>query len=567
MTTEHPTLDLLTAPWIAVTELSSTYTSGLRVGLRELFDRAHDLTINYTAFEEAAMVRLLSAVHDAAAGPTTVKEWDAAWAAPTLELSRISDYFDRWHDRFDAFHPEYPFMQCAALTRASHSIGHLNLARGGSGGGTFFESRLSRGVDQHPPMEPAQAFLAALVMLGYDTAGIKSPHPDDPSGKTGNPVGVLGTITHTHITTGRSLKDTLLLSLPPAPRAPGDSPVWERPSPGPSHTVRPVAGRLDLLTWPSRRIRLLPAGDTMVHSAAFYPGDRAADRSADTRARTDPMAAWQLRHKGTKLSARPAPVSNQVGIPRPWAATALLTGPGYCPALLHVVDACERGILDPGLRLAVTMVHADHSGRNRGVLSGITTLYAPLGLAGTLADPDERGQLAARAAEAIWVEKELTESFAAITGRTETAVQAAIAMRDLFGDWAELAYTVDRGAAVREWRDTLLAEVGKAVQRMGPLPVQQKAQAGIACDKLRAVTGGESHLKAKWPREMTQLEPSPPGGRPSQMIEAFGRQMTLPELAQHPSAKVTYATIRRRIREGMSPEEAATTSGHRGRRA
>ncbi|MFD5728448.1 type I-E CRISPR-associated protein Cse1/CasA [Streptomyces sp. NPDC058368] len=577
----RPRMDLLLSPWIAVAELGTSRT--YHVGLREFFDRAHELVLTCSGPENASLIRLLSAIYDAAAGPTNTAEWDRAWEAETLDRDRISAYFDRWHDRFDVFHPEHPFLQCAALQQPSHGVGHLNLSRCGSVGGAFADSRLSRGVDQHPPMTPVQALLAMLVMLNFDTAGLKTPHPDDKAGKAGNRVGALGDVTHTHITTGGPFKETLLLSLPPAPRQDGDSPAWERPSPGPVHTVRPPTGRLDLLTWPSRRIRLFLDGDDAVSKVAFYPGDRVADKSPQARAALDPMTSWYTFLQGRKVIHQRLPVENQVGVAYPWIGTQLLAPRHRSPVVEHAVAACERGTLDPELHLTVALIRASHTDPKRSCLSHIADFHGPLGRAASLADTAERGRLVQLFDRANATVALMSQRIAAITGRPETSIQAALMMRDLSAEWEEVV--LSGGRLWLPWGRTLVDEINTVARRLR-LPPNQAERAEEVWQAARAIVSAEpsdayepSQGEAQWydlhdlAEQGVPTQLSPPGtlpppsrrGRPSQRYVAFGQQLTIRELADHPDAQVGYATIRRRILEGMPAEEAATTPGHPGR--
>jgi CRISPR system Cascade subunit CasA len=108
---------------------------------------------------------------------------------------------------------------------------------------------------------------------------------------------------------GRNLHETLLLNLAPYDAASGtachlpggysdqpDLPAWERSVPGPvGPVVRAPDGYLDLLTWPSRRIKLFPQhedGRTVVRRAAVFGGDQIPD--AWEISLREPGGAWEL---------------------------------------------------------------------------------------------------------------------------------------------------------------------------------------------------------------------------------------------------------------------------------
>ncbi|MFF0481980.1 type I-E CRISPR-associated protein Cse1/CasA [Streptomyces sp. NPDC004435] len=485
MTGGRQELDLLTHPWISVMDLRSG--EAREVGLIELFDRAEELHLAHSGLEGVVVFRLIAALYDAAAGPTTTAQWDRAWTAPALDTAPILAYFEQWQDRFDVFHPEYPFLQCAAVTRPTQSVGVLNISRYGRGGG-FFDGRLARGVDEHPPMTPVHAFLAALVMLGYDVAGMKTPHPDDPRGKAGNRVGMLAQVTHAHFTISGTVKDMLLLSLPPAPRTPGDTPAWERPSPGPAHAARPITGRLDLLTWPSRRVRLFPGPDGAVRKVGFYPGDRSVQRTWDEIAEIDPMTAW-IRQQKPGRSMKPGklfPVSVVAshGSERVGAAAKLLTNFGHCAALDHVLAACERGVLLPEQVVTATLAHVTHTDPKKSLLQGVHVQHAPLGVAGELARVEERAVLDKMASGVARVRSELAELHARVTGRPH----APALLRDLSGEWAEVVLTEDRAGALVDLREALLVEIDDVLMaRNSLLNHEQRARVEAERRRLRGL--------------------------------------------------------------------------------
>ncbi|MCP2332535.1 CRISPR system Cascade subunit CasA [Actinoalloteichus cyanogriseus DSM 43889] len=115
----------------------------------------------------------------------------------------------------------------------------------------------------------------------WDSAGIKTGALGDPhlvAGKTtGNPAGSLGGLGPV-LPLGTTLFDTLLFNLPIGPATPGDSPQWRRPPTGARWVSRPAVGPLDLLTWLSRRVLLLPVGGqgqpVRVRHAVVTAGDR-----------------------------------------------------------------------------------------------------------------------------------------------------------------------------------------------------------------------------------------------------------------------------------------------------
>ncbi|WP_197370398.1 type I-E CRISPR-associated protein Cse1/CasA, partial [Streptomyces clavuligerus] len=349
---------LASSPWLPVLDLDTR--AERHVGLTEALTRAHRLRLSLPEQDEPAVLRLLLAVLDAACGPDTPAAWDAAWAAPRLPAGPVTAYLDQWADRLDLFHPEHPVFQCAGLTpnRGAQSLDPVSLS--GSGGGFWSDALLAAGPP-HPyrPWTPAEAVVRLLWLHAYDVGGIKTAAPGDPAGKGSKVYGALpgpiAQVTHLHLTVRRgTLKDDLLINLPPQPRAPGDAPVWEQdPAPVPVRERTPL-GRLDRWTWPARRILLHTGGDGMVTGLALHDGDRLPKNHDDGLiASLDPLTGWQTTAKGRPW---PLQVLNPAGFHLPWH-TARLLDPhdpqGLASGVVtHAVAAAERGAL-----AADTVIH------------------------------------------------------------------------------------------------------------------------------------------------------------------------------------------------------------------
>ncbi|MFI2031835.1 type I-E CRISPR-associated protein Cse1/CasA [Streptomyces buecherae] len=418
----RPSFPLTTEAWIPLFDLDAGQPR--EVGLVEALTRAHRLSLSAGDAAGVPMLRFLAAAHDAAAGPTTTEEWDAAWRAETLDQDRITAYLNRWADRLDLFHPEHPALQCGHLTEPNRGPLALNpMALQGQ-----YMSGAACLEPDHPAWAPAEAARHLLYHLAYGVAGIKTPAPGDPAARAnkiyGSHTGTLGSCTHAHVElVGGTLKDALLLALPPQQRADEDAPVWERETPPTPMRTRAPAGRLDVLTWPSRRTRLFADDHGMVTGLAYHDGDRLPAEKGPSAVLhpLDPMTAWRTSTKGA-----PAPFNftNTAGAPIPWAPAELLNPDPHSPlpepsrAVRHAIDAAAYGVLDPKARLRVVLATAVY-GTQQAVLTDTPVLSMPLGSAGQLATDAHRERLARAAALIKAQERVLGGNLADTMGATD----------------------------------------------------------------------------------------------------------------------------------------------------
>ncbi|MFE7485822.1 type I-E CRISPR-associated protein Cse1/CasA [Streptomyces sp. NPDC057552] len=466
--------DLLTRPWLPVVSGAGPG----RVSLREALEQAHEVQLAGPGPEHAALLRLLLALHAAAARPADEKQWDAAWRAPTLDTGRIGAYLDAHADRLDLLSDQHPFWQSAHVTEATQDVRGLD-TRYWSSGAPQFAQDLMRDPE---PMDAADAAVGLVMLQAWHPGGIRTGHPADPATRAGkvygSKPGPLSTMTHLRIT-GTCLKDELLLNCPPGVRAPGDSPVWERDSPAALMRRREPAGPLDWWTWPNRRVRLLADEDGRVNGIALHDGDR-PDSPDQCAARLDPGAA--LTGRGTRLA-----VTDGAGNLLPWTPATLLddshADAGSCAVLDHVTAAAERGALPPEMRVEAAVLRAEHTTGHRAALSGITCLSAPLGPAGVLADPGRRARLV-EAARLPWqVQREITHTAADTLGLLAKVVQCradlSLALHLTTG-WEEFTEAPDSEAD--RWRECL----ARAAQQV----------AGAKSSGSRTLSGARIHVAA-----------------------------------------------------------------------
>ncbi len=306
----EPSFDLLTEPWVPVRALDGSLHE---LSLRAVFAQAHELTSlgGELATTGVALLRLLLAIlhrtvedqgYDLA---RPMAHWGGLWDAPTLPTAHTDAYLTRYADRFDLLHAERPFLQVPDLTTARGWGGSLRaLIADVPNNRQLFSTRAGAALAS---MGFAEAARWVVHCQAYDPSGIKSGAVGDPrvKGGKGYPIGTawaggVGVV----VAEGRTLKDTLLLNLvlqtrsgDPLPE--GDSAVWERP-PLTAHLEgtgsRVPRGPADLLTWPSRRLRLSHDG-VRVTGVLVANGDALArpDRFEEA------MTAWRRSEPQEKL--------------------------------------------------------------------------------------------------------------------------------------------------------------------------------------------------------------------------------------------------------------------------
>ncbi|MFI6575408.1 type I-E CRISPR-associated protein Cse1/CasA [Nocardiopsis sp. NPDC050513] len=262
---------------------------------------------------------LLPVVIDAIGSPRSSSEW-RSWfdrgCFSDAQRERLEEYLDEHARSFDLFSEKRPFAQ----------VGGLKTEKGETKSSSLLVSSIASGNNvplfsgmteaDTLALEPAEAAWWLLHTHCWDTAAIKSGAEGDPQaakGKTtGNPTGPLGQL-GVIIPLGRTLYETLLLNLPPRDHSPDsfDRPQWRADevdtvagstpvsSPAsPRWSLRPELGLMDLLTWQSRRIRLIPEetpDGLRVTQVVLCAGDRLSRAPQN-----EPHTAWSWTSKPRK---------------------------------------------------------------------------------------------------------------------------------------------------------------------------------------------------------------------------------------------------------------------------
>ncbi|WP_283133410.1 type I-E CRISPR-associated protein Cse1/CasA [Rhizohabitans arisaemae] len=316
-----PDFDLIDSKWIPVIRRGDG--PPIEVSLRQALLDAHEwkFLAGDVPTQVPALLRqvLLPILVHALGQPRNEAAWGRGFAAGRFsqaERDRLDEYLENVRLRFDLFHETTPFAQVSKLRTAKNETKGTALLVATAASGNNVPLFSSRTEGDPLLLTPAKAARWLIHAHCWDTAAIKSGAADDPqakSGKTmGNPTGPLGSL-GVIVPLGESLYETLLLNTPIGTMPCDDRPQWgaevddegarRPPRPG-VWEIRPALGLLDLWTWQSRRIRLVPEQTSeglRVQRVVICAGDRLS-----ARPEWEPHTAWtyQKPAKGDSLPAR-----------------------------------------------------------------------------------------------------------------------------------------------------------------------------------------------------------------------------------------------------------------------
>ncbi|MFH8491945.1 type I-E CRISPR-associated protein Cse1/CasA [Streptomyces longisporoflavus] len=320
--------NLLDEPWLPVRARSATGRPGghvpalpREISVRELLLDAHlhAELLGDVPTQRPALYRqlLLPLVIDALGFPADATAWGRMFDAGCFgdaERARLGDYLDAHHHLFDLFSPQDPFAQVAGLTASGDATKSAAVLVSTAALGNNVPVFSSRTEGDPLELSPAQAARWLLHVHCWDTGAIKTGATGDPRAKagktTGNPVGPLGQL-GVAMPLGATVYDTLLLNIPFG-RNPlkDDLPQWQRRATDgdvaetlscatPAWTTRAGRGLLDVWTWQSRRVRLIPEytsrGDLRVSRAVVAAGDRLLPDMDH-----EPHTAWRVDSAGSR---------------------------------------------------------------------------------------------------------------------------------------------------------------------------------------------------------------------------------------------------------------------------
>ncbi|SDQ52613.1 type I-E CRISPR-associated protein Cse1/CasA [Quadrisphaera sp. DSM 44207] len=312
-TADGTTFDLRTQPWLLVRTLAGDLEG---VSLLDAFVRARELQglTGEVPTQGVALYRLLLALLHRAVPwdrDDPVAHWAAAWNGEVDLAEHVRAHLEGHAERFDLLSPTTPFFQVADLRTAKDGASGLtSLIADVPNNAQYFTTRAGRSLRSIGLAEAARWLVHAQA---FDPSGIKSGAVGDPrvKGGKGYPIGTgwsgqLGGL----LVEGADLLETLLLNLvlvdrDEQPWSASDTAVWERAPHGPAVEAegRHPGGPADLLTWQSRRIRLLRDGDA-VTGVLIANGDPLRPQNQHL---LETMTAWR-RSEAQERTVKKSPV-------------------------------------------------------------------------------------------------------------------------------------------------------------------------------------------------------------------------------------------------------------------
>lgn len=244
----NPSFNLLDEKWLPV-----RYVDGRveEIGLLQLFSDSNQISgLAETAPPNLiALYRLLLAItHRALArqfGSWTVRDM-ARYYQEGLPVAAIHEYLEQWRERFFVFHPEFPFMQVAALATAeetcnkSKSWSQIALACSNGNAPVLFDHSVDTASTA---ISAGLAICHLLGFLQFTPGGlVKMLRDSDKAGALANTAAALPV--------GDNVSQTLALALHPSLQgAVKDLPAWEKMPPD----IAALCGEPTLVSGPNDR--------------------------------------------------------------------------------------------------------------------------------------------------------------------------------------------------------------------------------------------------------------------------------------------------------------------------
>ena len=285
--------NLIDEPWIPCID-----SHGQRVdyGIRDTLLNAHELReiSDDSPLVTVAIHRLLLAIlYRAHGAPQDFRSWRDLYAVRAFNRDSVTDYLNKWSNRFDLISNSHPFFQMAQLeTKKAVSVTRLATECAGGNNATLFDHCVDDEEVEWPCTQAAKSLIACQSFaLGFGKSGNAKidgkvetrPYSRDAIALRGMSIWLQG----------KTLFDTLMVNL--APTSDTSLPPWELDDhqrhrdrlDGKDWKAVASLGVVDRLTWQSRLVRLLPNGGTF--SRMYFTQGRSADKSPG-----DPMKVYRV---------------------------------------------------------------------------------------------------------------------------------------------------------------------------------------------------------------------------------------------------------------------------------
>jgi len=248
------TFNLVSEPWVPAIDLQGHLAE---LNLESVLAQAHDLrcVAAPNPLETASILRLLLAVLHRTHDTSSPNAWAEIWNRGCFNVNVLASYWRTWSHRFDLFDPQHPFYQGYAGRDDLNPKQIIEIYPGISTA-VHFNHRV---VDENFTLTAAESARGLLVSQTFGTGiGVIPSEKISIKASTWNSGQVF-------LVEGDSLFETLMYNLlryddysPSSDihKTETDRPNWEADDPYQPRS-QPL-GYLDYLTWPSRRILLIP---------------------------------------------------------------------------------------------------------------------------------------------------------------------------------------------------------------------------------------------------------------------------------------------------------------------
>lgn len=259
------TFNLVDQSWIPVVTLDWKQQEISLIELFTTWERLREIQADNPPTTLAIYRFLFAVLHRAYQGPKNIDHWEEIQQDNGKQAIA---YLNQWQDRFDLFHPDYPFMQDVSIPEKAAGEVYLASVLHGNNTSTVFchEHQWSNAALTIP-----EAARLVLRLQNFDTGGRKTGATD--SAATLPMMDAANVLVR-----GKDLCETLLLNLmeydgnsKPCVATGDDLPAWERTTQKAKERI-PV-GYIDYLTYQWRRVKLFVQGSKVVR-VVLHPGDR-----------------------------------------------------------------------------------------------------------------------------------------------------------------------------------------------------------------------------------------------------------------------------------------------------